>query len=110
MSAASRRHWGRVAALGCAVHGEGCPVEVAHAHGPSVTERMQEPKAKGKKLARMDWLVLGLCPHVHRIAPDSLDLNPRAFERNYGSVAGFVDRIAVQLGIDVWALAKVGKK
>jgi len=54
MSGELKRYWSRVAALGCAVHGEGCAAELAHAHGPSVTERMQEPKAKGKKLARME--------------------------------------------------------
>ena len=110
---AIRRYWSRVIAFGCAVHQEACTspgLEVAHGHGESVTERMQEPKAKGRKLPRMDWIVLALCPAAHRIDADSLDRNPRAFERRYGSVAELIDRCAAALSVDVWVLAKVGKK
>lgn len=110
-TAAIRRYWTRVAALGCCVHGPDCQAEIAHCIGkPSVTERMQEPKPKGRKLPRHDWLVLPLCPWMHRIAVDSLDLCPRFFEAHYGTVAHHIDSIALQLGVDVWALAKVGKK
>lgn len=110
-TAAVRRFWTRVAALGCAVHGPDCAAEIAHGIGkPSVNERTGEPKPKGKKLPRHDWLVLGLCPFLHRIAPDSLDLAPRAFEARYGSVAGHLDRIAATLGVDVWTLANEGRK
>ena len=48
-TAAVRRYWDQVAALGCVICGG--PAEIAHCHGGSITERMQEPKAKGKKLA-----------------------------------------------------------
>lgn len=104
-----RRFWFRVAALGCVVCGN--PAEIAHVVGkPSVTERIREPKPKGKKLQRHDFLVLPACPFHHRLAPDSLDLNPREFERRYGPVAGHLDAIAAVLDVDVWAHSQRGRK
>ena len=55
-SAAVRRYWNRLIELGCVCCGG--PAEIAHCHGGSVSERMQETKAKGKKLARWDWLAM----------------------------------------------------
>lgn len=108
-TAAVRRYWDRVAALGCAICGG--PAEIAHCHGGSITERMQEPKAKGKKLARWDWLVIGLCPAHHRdTSPLGLDRNVREWEFSYGDQAMWIDRISKRLGVDVWTLAKVGAK
>ena len=106
---AIRRYWYQVTARGCVVTGG--PAEVCHVIGkPSVTERIQEPKPKGKKLARHDWLVIPLTPYLHRWAPDSLDLNPRAFELRYGSVAEMIDRQADALGIAIWTLSQIGRK
>lgn len=104
-----RRYWTQVASLGCVV----CKglAEVAHCAGkPSVSERLQEPKAKGMKLPRMDWIVLPVCAWHHRMSVDALDLNPRLFEQRYGTVAGHIDKVAEKLGVDVWAKAKEGKK
>lgn len=104
-----RRYWTKVAALGCVV----CdgPAEIAHCAGrPSVIERIQEPKAKGKKLPRLDWLVLPLCAFHHRTGPDALDLSPRSFESRHGPVAWHIDRIGRQLGVDPFALSQVGRK
>lgn len=108
-TAAIKRYWTRVADLGCVIcHG---PAEIAHCAGrPSVVERIQEPKAKGKKLPRMDWLVLPLCAFHHRTGPDSLDLNPRAFESRYGPVAWLLDRQAERLCMPIWELSQVGRK
>lgn len=108
-NAAIRRYWTKLAKLGCVVcHG---PAEIAHCAGrPSVVERIQEPKAKGKKLPRLDWLVLPLCSFHHRTGPDALDLAPRAFESRYGPVAWHIDRIAKKLGVDVWSLSQQGRK
>ena len=87
------------------------PAEIAHAHGGSINIRMQECKAKGKKLARWDWLVLPLCCLHHRdTSPTGLDRNVDAWEYAYGEQAMWIDRISKQLGVDVWALAKQGAK
>lgn len=111
MTAAIRRYWSAVAALGCAVHGPGCAAEIAHVVGkPSVTERIKEPKAKGKKLPRHDWLVLPLCPALHRLYCWSLDNAPKEWEATYGKCADMLDEVARRLGVDVWALSQRGRK
>jgi hypothetical protein len=99
-SASVKRHWSRLANMGCIVHG-GCPAQIAHCHNGSVRIRMQEPKAKGKKLPRYDWLTLPLCPQLHA----ELDANVRAWELKYGPQAAFLDLVADILDIDLWALA-----
>jgi len=110
-TAAIKRFWNRVVGLGCLVHGHGCEPEICHVIGkPSVTERTKEPKPRGKKLPRHDWLVIPLCPALHRLDNDSLDLNAKAFEAEHGPVADMVDRIAARLGVPVWDLANKGRK
>lgn len=108
-TAAVRRYWTRVAALGCCICGG--PAEIAHCHGGSIVERMKEPKAKGKKLARLDFLVLPLCPAHHRdTSPLGLDRNVAEWEAVYGEQARWIDRMSKQLGVDVWTLANEGRK
>jgi hypothetical protein len=107
-TAAVRRYWDQVAALGCCICGG--PAEIAHAHGGSIVERMQEPKAKGVKLARYNWLVLPLCPAHHRIGNTALDNGVESWEQFYGTQASHIDALMVKLGMNVWALAKVGSK
>jgi hypothetical protein len=94
-----------LAGIGCIVHG-GCPAQIAHAHNGSIRERMGEPKAKGKKLARYDWLVLPLCPALHA----ELDANVLAWEAKYGTQAEWIDLLCHRLGRDLWALARAGRK
>jgi hypothetical protein len=108
-TAEQRRYWTRVAARGCMVTGG--PAEIAHCIGkPSVTERVREPKPKGKKLTRHNWLVIPLAPALHRFAPDALDIDAAAFERRHGPVAGMIDRLVAELGVDVWTLSQEGRK
>lgn len=107
--AAVRRYWTRVAALGCVLCGG--PAEIAHCHGGSVRDRLQEPKAKGKKLGRLNWLVLPLCPqHGREPYPTGLDTNVAAWEDTNGPQTDFLDKIANELGVDVWALATEGRR
>ena len=103
-----RRYWSRLVAGGCILHG--CPAEIAHCHGGSIVERMNEPKAKGVKLPRYDWLVLPLCPLTHRVAGDSLDRNVKAWEARYGTQSSWIDYLAATHGLDLWALARMGRK
>jgi hypothetical protein len=106
-TAVQKRFWSRVAARGCEIAICRQPAQVAHMAGkPSVTERLQEPKAKGLKLRRLHWLVLPLCPFHHHW----IDNRPISFEREFGRVADMLDRMAGELGVDVWAKAKEGKK
>ncbi len=74
-------------------------------------ERLKEPKCKGKKLARLDVICLPLCPHHHRdTSPCGLDRDVAAWETAYGDQAMWIDRLIAKLGVDVWALAQVGRK
>lgn len=107
-----RVFWSELARTGCILHG--CHAEIAHCHGGSIVERMGEPKAKGVKLARMDWLVLPLCPAAHRLGgkrPDgtvvlALDNDVEAWEKAYGKQADYIDYIGAWFSLDLWALAR----
>ena len=108
-TAAQRRYWQDLVRVGCLICGS--PAEVAHAHGGSIVERMQEPKARGKKLQRMDWLVLPLCPqHGREPYPLALDTNVARWEKVNGTQASFIDALCLRFRMDLWTLAKRGKK
>ena len=108
-TAAVRRYWNRLAAMGCIITGG--PAEIAHCHGGSLRIRGQElgrdyTKAKGVKLAYMDWLVLPICPELHRIAPYALDNDVAEWELRYGPQVFHLDMLVEMTGVDVWALAR----
>lgn len=107
-TAAVKRYWTRLVEGGCIITGR--PAEIAHCHGGSIVERMGEPKAKGKKLPRYDWLVLPLAPEYHRIGPYALDWCVEAWESRNGSQASHIDRLCERFGLDLWALANEGRK
>ena len=108
-SAAVRRYWTLIASFGCVCCGG--PAEIAHCHNGSIRERMQEPKAKGRKLPRYDWLVLPLCPrHGRNPYPGALDSNVDEWEREYGAQAEHIDALVKRTGVDVWAKANEGRK
>ena len=108
-TAAVRRYWNRLVQRGCLVCGG--PAEIAHTHGGSIVERMQEPKAKGKKLARYDWLVLPLCPrHGRDPYPGALDSSVEEWENEYGPQAMYIDAFCHEYGLDLWSLANDGRK
>lgn len=66
-----RRHWTRVAGLGCILTGGG-PAEVCHTHGGSI-KLLGPIWQPGMSQKQNDWLVLPLRYTVHRIGPHSLD-------------------------------------
>lgn len=104
-----KRYWNKLAAMGCIVTGG--PAEIAHCHGGSLIEHGRSmgrdyQKAKGKKLAHMDWLVLPICPDLHRIQPFALDHNVDEWEYRYGPQTYWLDVMIARTGIDVWALAR----
>lgn len=107
-NAAQRRYWDRLVAMGCCLCGS--PAEVAHCHGGSIVERLQEPKAKGVKLSYMDWLVLPLCPQHHRLGAVALDNDVARWEHVFDTQAGWIDYLIDRTGIDVWKLADAMRK
>jgi hypothetical protein len=77
MSAAAKRHMGRVAENCCVLckrlgYGR-TPAEVHHAR-----------TGVGAGQRNSDWLTMGLCPEHHRGASGVHGLGVRAFERTYG--------------------------
>lgn len=99
---AVRRYWSLVAALGCIVcH---APAEIAHCHGGSMVPVMG-PHAKGKKIARFDWLVLPLCPNHGREQFGGLDADVRAWEGRYGFQMMWLAALVLRLGVDIWTLS-----
>ncbi len=65
-----RRHWTKVAELGCILTGR--PAEIAHCHGGSI-KLLGSEFHPGWGQKQNDWLVLPLAPEIHRIGPKSLD-------------------------------------
>ena len=76
MSAASKRHMGRVAEAGCVICkrlGLGnTPAEVHHARD-----------GVGSAQRNSDWITMGLCPEHHRGSSGIHGMGTRAFERTY---------------------------
>jgi hypothetical protein len=100
-----QRYWDRVARVPCLISGG--PAEIAHCHGGSMVPLMG-PHAKGKKLARFDWLVLPLAPHYHRAEyRTGLDRDVKAWERMHGSQVMWIGQLIANLGVDVWAMAGI---
>lgn len=108
-TAAVRRYWTRVAALGCLLCGG--PAEVAHCHGGSIVPILGV-KAKGKKLPAWDYAVIPLCPTHHRWGSYgiALDAGVEEWEQRHGTQAAMIDRLAEHFGINLWELAKGDKR
>jgi hypothetical protein len=103
-TAAVKRYWDRVAALGCCICS--APAEIAHCHGGSMVPIMG-PHAKGKKVPRFDWLVLPLCPKHGREQFGGLDANVRDWERRFGTQLVHLLRLSTDLDVNIWAHARV---
>lgn len=102
-TAAQKRFWGSLATLGCLICQR--PAQIAHAHSGSVRERTNEVKAKGKKLQRMNWLCLPLCPACHT----ELDAGVVRFEAKHGTQAEMIDRLCELFNMPLWEMAKGSK-
>lgn len=106
-TAAQRYYWTKLVMLGCIICGG--PAEIAHSHGGSITPIMGV-KAKGKKLQRMNWIVLPLCPYHHRDTYcTGLDRDVDAWEAKFGTQAEHIDKLGALFGMDLWTLAKSTK-
>jgi len=100
-----KRHWDRVADLGCIV----ClakPATIHHCHGGSLKE-IGLHRAVGRKTS--DWLVIPLCVvhHVGKYGADSTVVV--RWERRYWTQVELLGWVSERLGIDVIAKAREGK-
>lgn len=104
-TAAQRRYWTRVIALGCVItHG---PAEICHCHGGSIAD-LGIYRGKGTKPS--NWLVLPLAPRLHRAEYKGLDYDVRAWEAENGTQVDFLKMIGRQLGINQFELAAAEEK
>lgn len=109
-TAAQKRYWTRIAAMGCICCER--PAEIAHAHSGSILEKGVElgrdyTKAKGWKLPYMNWLVLPICPeHGRNPYPEALDSNVEAWEEKWGTQVYWIDEMIRRTGLNVWDLAR----
>lgn len=94
-SAAIRRHWSAVTALGCAVCRTPLDVTIHHVHGGSC----RGLRGMGQKTN--DWLVIGLCPRHHTGAA-GIDgsLGVLTWEAMFGPQLLMLLRTGLALGIN----------
>lgn len=98
-----KRHWQRVADLGCIITGQ--PAEIAHCHAGSMKELGPEWQP-GMAQKQSDWLVLPLCPRLHRWGPKSLDGgNPDEWELLWGTQMDLLRELSERLGYNVFERA-----
>jgi len=98
-----KRHWDRVADLGCIV----ClakPATIHHCHGGSLKE-IGLHRAGGKK--PIDWLVVPLCP-THHTGDFGIDgpMGVKRWEREYWPQVELLQWVSDRVGFDVIAKAR----
>jgi hypothetical protein len=103
-----RRHWSRVASLGCLVSHRPHPT-LHHVHGGSV-RAAGVTRGKGQKTS--DWLVIPLDAEFHtgRFGIDSGSYTVEEWEATFGRQAEYVDEVCARLGVDVWAKAGIDRR
>jgi hypothetical protein len=101
-SAEIKRHWTRVAELGCIITQRPEPA-MHHACGASMTAIIG---LKGGALKTSDWLVLPLSPEYHNGDKGIHTIGVRTWESRYWTQVSLLDRLSYLLGYNVWT--KVG--
>ncbi len=106
VNAEIKRHWSRVAGLGCMISKAPNPT-LHHCHGGSMLDRGVR-KALGRKTS--DWLVIPLAARYHtgEFGIDSGQFSVREWELRFCEQAEMLDRVCAELGVDVWAMAHRG--
>jgi len=97
-----KRHWDKVASLGCIVTGI-TPATIHHIHGGSV-KLLGIHKGMGQKAN--DWLVLPLAYALHT-GVEGIDgsMGVLTWEKKYGSQVEHLDEVCRRLGYNVWQKA-----
>lgn len=107
MKAEIKRHWRRVAAMGCIVTGAPEPT-IHHVHGGSMKIYVH----RGMRQKTSDWLVIPLCAELHtgNLGIDNGCMTVAEWEQRWGTQVEMLDRVSRELGIDVWKRAGVNKR
>jgi len=104
-SAEIKRHWDRVAALGCIITGR--PATIAHCHGGSMKDCGLHVGVAQKQ---SDWLVIPLSKELHQgqYGLDTWGDGVRAWESYWGKTQiELLQEVSARLGYDVFERAGV---
>jgi hypothetical protein len=99
-----KRHWTRVAALGCCISHSPGPT-LHHVHGGSC-RFVGIHKGMGQKTS--DWLVIPLAAQYHCAGPQAIDgggITVREWEELFGTQVEFLEWVSRRLGVDVFQKA-----
>lgn len=101
-----KRHWARVAQLGCIVTGLDNPT-IHHVHGGSVAD-LGVQKGMGRKVS--DWLVIPICHSLH-VGDCGIDygMGIRTWEEKFGKQADHLDEVCRRLGYNCWKKAGIDR-
>lgn len=104
-----KRYWERLSnEIGCVISGQ-TPATIHHCHGGSMVAR---GVYTGMSQKSSDWLVIPLCAEFHtgnRGIDNGMGLfkGVKAWEKEYGEQATFLDVLSQQIRIDVWEMAGI---
>lgn len=106
MNAEIKRHWERLAAMGCLI--SGCTPTLHHCHGGSLRQ-LGIHKGLGQKTS--DWLVIPLAARYH-VGDLGIDgaLGVMEWEHRFGSQVGHLDDVCRELGVNVWKKAGIDRE
>lgn len=102
-----KRHWDRLAnEIGCVISGQ-TPATIHHCHGGSMKARGVH---SGMSQKTSDWLVIPLAAEFHtgnRGIDNGMGIykGVKAWEKEFGDQAKFLDVLSQQIDINVWAMA-----
>jgi hypothetical protein len=104
----ARAHWPLLVERGCMLKdwsGIACEgrTTIHHAGGGSMLAR---GVLKGKGSKNSDWLTLPLCERHHQGQDGVHTIGVRTWELLYGAQADWLDLLAEELQVDLWAKAK----
>lgn len=102
-----RRHWGRVAKLGCVLTGAPNPT-IHHIHGGSCKD-VGLHRSMGRKGS--DWLVIPLAfdYHVGRYGIDAGGMSVIEWERKFGTQVSMLDKVCLALNQNLWTLGSISR-
>lgn len=103
-----KRHWSRVADIGCIVSRSRDRVTIHHCHGGSMRDAGVS-RVFGRK--NSDWLVIPLTAdlHVGNNGIDQMGHTVRSWEEKYGRQDDHLDEVCRRLGVNVWKKAGVNR-
>ena len=102
---AIKDHWQLVAEMGCII--TGLPAEIAHCHGGSIIAELGYRWQPGMAQRQNHWLVIPLCPQLHR-GRHGLDTNSvSAWEARYGRQVALLEEVSWRLGYCVFRKAGI---